>query len=254
MLLMIGYALAVGVVAGVAAWAFRLLIGLTHNLLFLGTMSVQYDANVVTAPGPWGWGVIFVPVVGAILVAWLVDTFAPEAKGHGVPEVMHAIHNENGMIRPQVAIVKSLASAISIGSGASVGREGPIVQIGSAFGSILGQIFPMNAADRSLLIAAGAGGGIAATFNAPLGGLLFTVELLMLTVNVKSMLIVATSTATATLIGRLLIGDQPSFNIPALQQALPEALDLPTLGVLLVLAILGGALSALFIRALYKAE
>jgi len=253
-LVLVAYAILVGCVAGIAAWAFRLLIGLVHNILFLGSFSTSYDANLHTAAGPWGWGVIFVPVVGAILVAWLVSTFAPEAKGHGVPEVMHAIHNQDGIIRPQVAIVKSLASAISIGSGASVGREGPIVQIGSAFGSILGQIVPMTAADRSLLIAAGAGAGIAATFNAPLGGLIFAVELLMLVVNVHSLLVVAIATVTATIIGRLLIGTQPSFDIPALQNALPEVIGLPTLAALLAMAVLGGALAALFIRALYKAE
>ena len=251
---MIVYALLVGCIAGLAAWLFRILIAVVHNGLFLGTFSLKYDANIHTAASPWGWGIIFVPVIGAILVAFLVNTFAPEAKGHGVPEVMNAIHNENGMIRPQVAIIKSLASAISIGSGASVGREGPIVQIGSAFGSALGQIMPMTAPDRSLLIAAGAGAGIAATFNAPLGGLIFAVELLMLTVNVHSMLIVAISTVTATFISRALIGQQPSFDIPALQHALPESLGFPVLVALLILAILAGVLAALFIKALYKAE
>ena len=87
---------------------------------------------------PWGVGVVLVPVVGALVVAWLVKNFAPEAKGHGVPEVMDAIYYNQGRIRPRVAVIKSLASAVSIGSGGSVGREGPIVQIGSAFGSTLG--------------------------------------------------------------------------------------------------------------------
>jgi CIC family chloride channel protein len=130
----------VGIVAGFGAVVFRALIGFFHNLLFLGRASTAYDANVHTPPGPWGPFVIIVPVVGAVAVAFLVRTFAPEAKGHGVPEVMDAVYNRKGIIRPVVSVVKALASAISIGSGGSVGREGPIIQIGSSFGSTLGQI------------------------------------------------------------------------------------------------------------------
>ena len=122
-------ALGVGVVAGVGAWVFRCLIGLFHNLLFLGQFSFYYDANRHTADNPWGAGVILVPVAGALGVAWMITRFAPEAKGHGVPEVMDAIYYAGGKIRPVVALVKSLASALCIGSGGSVGREGPIIQI-----------------------------------------------------------------------------------------------------------------------------
>ncbi len=124
---------------------------------------------------PWGAWIILAPVLGAIVVAFLVKTFAPEAKGHGVPEVMDAIYHQDGRIRPIVAVIKSLASAVSIGSGGSVGREGPIIQIGAAFGSTLGQLIAMPARQRAMLIAAGAGGGIAATFNTPLGGIVFAV-------------------------------------------------------------------------------
>ena len=126
-----------------APWRFRDLIGLIHNLLFTGHALVHYDANVFTAPAPWGALVILVPVLGAVGVTFLVTNFAPEAKGHGVPEVMDAIYYKSGVIRPVVALVKSLASAIAIGSGSSVGREGPIIQIGSALGSTLGQIIRM---------------------------------------------------------------------------------------------------------------
>ena len=101
-----------------------------------------------------------------------MKNFAPEAKGHGVPEVMDAIYYNDGKIRSVVAVIKSLASALSIGSGGSVGREGPIIQIGAAFGSTLGQLIAMAVRQRAILIAAGAGGGIAATFNTPIGGVL----------------------------------------------------------------------------------
>ncbi|MGB7967703.1 MAG: chloride channel protein, partial [Methylocella sp.] len=158
-------ALAVGVIAGFGAVVFRAMIGGFHNLLFLGLWSFDYDANVHTPSSPWGAWIILVPVLGAIGVAFLVKTFAPEAKGHGVPEVMDAIYHKDGRIRPVVAVIKSLASALSIGSGGSVGREGPIVQVGAAFGSTLGQLVAMPARQRALLIAAGGGGGIAATFN-----------------------------------------------------------------------------------------
>ena len=185
---MCAYALAIGVIAGVGAWGFRMLIGLFHNVLFLGQFSFVYDANAHTPLSPWGAGIILVPVIGALIVTWMVENFAPEAKGHGVPEVMDAIHYNQGNIRPVVAIVKSVASALCIGSGGSVGREGPIIQIGSAFGSTLGQIAKIPVNQRITLIAAGAGAGIAATFNAPLGGLVFAIELLLVSINVRTLL------------------------------------------------------------------
>src|SRR5262252_9424511 len=158
-------AVAIGVIAGFGAVVFRGMIGGVHNLLFLGHFSFDYDANLHTPASPWGAWIIFAPVLGAVVVAFLVKTFAPEAKGHGVPEVMDAIYYHDGKIRPMVAAIKSLASALSIGSGGAVGREGPIIQIGSAFGSTLGQLLPMPPRQRAVLIAAGAGSGIAATFD-----------------------------------------------------------------------------------------
>src|SRR5271157_1249892 len=209
---------AVGLVAGFGAVVFRDLIGAFHNLLFLGRFSFYYDANLHTAPSPWGAWVIFVPVLGAVGVAYLVKTFAPEAKGHGVPEVMDAIYYNDGKIRPVVAVIKSLASALSIGSGGSVGREGPIIQIGAAFGSTLGQLIAMPARQRAVLIAAGAGGGIAATFNTPIGGIVFAVELMLPAVTAMSLFSVALSCITATFIGRSFFGVLPSFNVPSLMQ------------------------------------
>ena len=166
-----------------------------------------------------------VPVAGAIVVAFLVKTFAPEAKGHGVPEVMDAVYYHEGKIRPVVAVVKSIASAISIGSGGSVGREGPIIQIGAAFGSSVGQVISMPTRQRAMLIAAGAGGGIAATFNTPIGGIVFAIELMMPVVSPMSLLCVALSCITATYVGRSFFGVLPSFNIPSL--ALVEGPGVP---------------------------
>ena len=131
----------VGVVAGLGAVFFRGLIAFFHNLFFLGKFSVFYDANVHTPSSPWGVFIILAPVVGAIGVTFLVKNFSGEAKGPGVSEVLDAVFYDRGIIRPVVAVVKALAAALSIGSGGSVGREGPIIQIGSSFGSTIGQIF-----------------------------------------------------------------------------------------------------------------
>ena len=131
-------AVALGAIAGLGAWVFRALIALFHNLLLLGELSLHYDTNVHTAAGPWGPAIVLAPLIGAIGVVFLVEHFAPEARGHGVPEVMDAIYYKKGVIRPVVAAVKALASGLSIGSGGSVGREGPIIQIGAAVASWVG--------------------------------------------------------------------------------------------------------------------
>ena len=134
----------VGVVTGVGALVFRVMISVIHNLFFLQTFSLTYDSSLFTPGNPWGAAVIFVPVIGGIIVTFIVSNFAPEAKGHGVPEVMDAIYYKGGAIRPVVAAVKSIASAVAIGTGAAVGREGPIIQIGSALGSTFGQILKLT--------------------------------------------------------------------------------------------------------------
>jgi chloride channel protein, CIC family len=171
-----------------------------------------------------------------------------------VPEVMDAIYYKSGVIRPVVAVVKSLASALAIGSGAAVGREGPIIQIGSALGSTLGQMVRMAAGQRITLVAAGAGAGIAATFNTPIGGVLFAIELMMPEVSVRTFLPVAIATGTATFIGRIFLGQQPAFAVPHLA---PLSID-PSAAVLLCLyAALGaitGLAAAAFIRVLHLVE
>jgi CIC family chloride channel protein len=244
----------VGVVAGLGAVGFRDLIALFHNLLFLGKLSVFYDANVHTPSSPWGPFVVLVPVLGAMGVAFLVQNFAPEAKGHGVPEVMDAVYYDKGIIRPVVALIKSLASALCIGSGGSVGREGPIVQIGSSFGSTLGQLIRMPTWQRITLIAAGTGGGIAATFNTPIGGILFAVELMLHEVSVKTIVPVAISTVTATYIGQIFFGPRPSFVIPRFETPYFH-LDNPLVLVsYLVLGVILGVISTIYIKSIYGFE
>jgi chloride channel protein, CIC family len=247
-------ALGLGIVTGLGAVLFRDLIGFIHNLLFAGHASIHYDANIFTAPSPWGPLVILVPVLGAVGVTFLVTNFAPEAKGHGVPEVMDAIYYKGGIIRPIVALVKSLASAIAIGSGASVGREGPIIQIGSALGSTFGQIIRMPAGQRIALVAAGAGAGIAATFNTPIGGVLFAVELMMPEVSVDTFLPVAIATGAATFVGRWFFGDAPAFHVPPLQAMAVDSSAVLVLALFALLGALSGVAAAGFIQALHLAE
>jgi len=247
-------AVVIGAVAGLGAVGFRGLIALFHNLLFLRTLSFTYDANVHTPASPWGVLVILVPVVGALGVAFLVQNFAPEAKGHGVPEVMDAIYYNKGVIRPVVAVVKSLASALSIGSGGAIGREGPIIQIGSSFGSTMGQLIRVPMWQRITLVAAGAGAGIAATFNTPVGGVLFAVEIMMHEVSVRTLVPVAISTATATYLGRVFFGPHPSFIIPGFQSPYFHLTNPAVLLTYVGLGILMGLVSALYIRSIYGFE
>src|SRR6202167_3292639 len=247
-------ALGLGIVTRLGALLFRGRIGLIHNLFFTGHAVIHYDANVFTAPAPWGALVIAVPVLGAVGVTFLVTRFAPEAKGHGVPEVMDAIYYKGGVIRPVVALVKSLASALAIGSGSSVGREGPIIQIGSALGSTLGQIVRMPAGQRIALVAAGAGAGIAATFNTPIGGVMFAIELMMPEVSVETFLPVAIATGTATFVGRWFFGDTPAFHVPALQVMAVDPSALAVLALFAVMGALMGVAAAGFIRGLHWSE
>ncbi|CAB3795930.1 Voltage-gated ClC-type chloride channel ClcB [Paraburkholderia fynbosensis] len=248
-------AFVVGIVTGLGAVVFRGLIGFVHNAFFLGHFSFVYDASHFTPAAPWGVWVILVPVVGGLAVTWIVSTFAPEARGHGVPEVMDAIYYKRGVIRPVVAVVKSIASALAIGSGAAVGREGPIIQIGSALGSTLGQVVRMTAGQRITLVAAGAGAGIAATFNTPIGGVLFATELMMPEISVNTFLPVAIATGTATFIGRLFFGAAPAFFVPAQLGAIPNQPGSAfTLILYALLGVVAGAAAALLIQALHWAE
>jgi CIC family chloride channel protein len=247
-------AIVVGVITGFGAVLFRALIGLIHNIAFLGSFSIDYDASIFTPPSPWGPFIIVVPLIGGLIVTFLITNFAPEARGHGVPEVMDAIYYKDGMIRPVVAVIKSLASALSIGTGAAVGREGPIIQIGSAIGSTLGQIVHMAPWQRITLVAAGAGAGIAATFNTPIGGVMFAIELMMPELSARTFLPVALATGAATFIGRIFFGIHPAFAIPNALLASQAPASLDALVLYALLGALIGIAAAAFIRGLSLAE
>ncbi len=243
-------AVVVGLVTGLGAAIFRLLVALVHNLAFYGEFSWSYDATAFGPPSPWGPLIIAAPVLAGLVVVWLVHNFAPEARGPGVADVIHAIYYREGMIRPVVAVVKPLAAALSIGSGASVGREGPIIQIGAAFGSTFAQGLRLEPWQRITLIAAGAGAGIAATFNTPLGGVLFAVELLLPEISPRTFLPVVIATGTATYLGRLFFGPAPVFALPQDTGAAVGDVGLITLFLLALLGVLSGLAAFAFIRTL----
>jgi CIC family chloride channel protein len=239
---------------GFGAVALRWLIGFFHNAFYNGTFSIFYDANVTEGPSRFGDWVFLSPVLGGLVVVFLVQRFAPEAKGHGVPEVMDAVFYKRGNIRGQVAIVKSLASALSIGSGAAVGREGPIIQIGAALGSAFSQFIKLATSQKITLLSAGAGAGIAATFNTPLGGVLFALEILLPEVSNRTFLPVVVATGAATTIGRILIGPAPAFVVPDIQLSLAQALGMQEAIAFVLLGILCGVASWAFIRLLVLME
>ncbi|MDD7910339.1 chloride channel protein [Pseudovibrio exalbescens] len=248
------FAVAIGVVAAAGAVIFRFLIAVVHNFFFYGKFSFAFDANHVGEPSPWGAGIILAPVIGGLIVVYLVRTFAPEAKGHGVPEVMYAIYHKRGNVRGIVAVVKSLASAISIGSGASVGREGPIIQIGAAFGSSLARAFNLVRWQKITLLAAGAGAGIAATFNTPFGGVLFAVEILLPEFSNRTFLPVVVATATATYVMHVVLGVETAFFVPTATDIQHGAIAIEQLAGFAILGFLAGFVSWAFIRVLEKCE
>ena len=254
LLTLCGLALIVGIATGLGAVFLRDLIGLAHNAFYNGTLSFHYNANLLEAPSRFGVFVALSPIVGGLIVVFLVLRFAPEAKGHGVPEVMDSVFYKRGDIRWQVAVIKSLASALSIGSGAAVGREGPIIQIGAAIGSTFGRAIRLSTWQKITLLAAGAGAGIAATFNTPLGGVMFALEILLPEVSNRTFLPVVVATGAATTIGRWLIGPDPAFAVPEMQFTLAQAAQGQAAIAFALLGVLCGVAAWAFIRLLVAME
>lgn len=194
-------------------------------------------------------GRFLVMAFAGLVVGYIVSRWASEAKGHGVPEVMEAVAIRGGRIRPRVAAIKVLASSITIGAGGSAGREGPIVQVGSALGSTLGQLLHFSNERVRTLVACGAAAGIAATFNAPIAGSIFALEVILGRFTVRYFGAVVLSAVSASVIGRVFLGDKPAFNVPA------YSLDhFGELGIYIVLGFLAALVAVIFIRMLYRAE
>jgi chloride channel protein, CIC family len=203
-------AAAVGLAGGFGAVGFRSLINYFQTLAYGG------EGNMLTLVQTIPWYMrICIPAAGGLVVGLLVYKFAREAKGHGVPEVMEAVALKNGLIRKRIVFIKALASAICIGTGGSVGREGPIVQIGSAIGSTMGQILRVSGDRMRTLVGCGAAAGIAATFNAPIAGSMFALEIILGDFGLATFSPIVISSVMATAVSRHFLGDFPAFIVPA---------------------------------------
>ena len=245
-------ALVVGAGSGLGAVAFRYLI---YFFTWLATGHVEFgqQGRVASSHLPWlGLGFfVVIPVIGGLVYGPLIYRYAREARGHGVPEVMIAVAEEGGRIRPQVAAVKSVASAVCIGAGGSVGREGPIVQIGSALASGLGQWVRMPESRLRILVACGAAGGIAATFNAPITGVFFGVEIILREFSIEAIFTVMLSALAADLVARQFLGSAPFLS------GLPPGIALHHLSSYLlvsVLAVIAALTGLAFAKILYATE
>jgi CIC family chloride channel protein len=237
-------AIFIGILGAFGAIGFRFLIKLTHRLFF---QTWEYSLTIVE--GMDWWVRIILPAIGGLLVGPIVYFFAREVKGSGVPEVMEAVAIVGGTIRVRVVIAKAIAAAITIGSGGSAGREGPIIQIGSAIGSSFGQFLSVSARRLRTFVGCGAAAGIAATFNAPIAGALFAVEVILGDFAVTQFSPIVISSVVATVISRHFIGDFPAFRVPAYEVVSAYEFIPYT-----ILGILAGLIAVLFIISVYKSN
>ena len=234
----------VGIGGGLGAVGFKLLLDLSH----FSAWQVSGDFPSIIS----GWSTVFIlliPTAGGLVVGLLTWFLAREAKGHGVPEVISAIVRKRGIIRPRVVLVKALASAVCIGTGGSCGREGPIAQIGSAWGSMVGQWMPWKRDRVRVLVGSGAAAGISATFNAPVAGVIFALEILLRDFSLKNLTPIIVSGVMAVTVSHTLLPEHTIFTIPQYQVNHPvELLFYALLG-------LGAAVVGVsFIRCLYFME
>jgi CIC family chloride channel protein len=231
----------IGVFGALIAIAFRWMISAFQEVFFVGGSPVD---------NPLGVWILVVPAIGAVFVGVLVYWVAPEVKGAGVADVMRGLVANRGRFRARVPVMKALTSAITLGSGGSGGREGPIVQIGASFASAIGQRLKLTTTELRIMVACGAAGAIAATFNTPIAGAVFALELLLLEFKTRSFIPLIVSTVFATLVSRSYFGDYPTFDIVA-----DYRLENPyELVFYLGLGLLAGLAGVMFIKVFYKME
>ena len=222
---------------------------------------IEYAREIAYGDGEHGglysgrvWMLIVLPTVGALVVGHITYFFAREAKGHGVPEVMDAMYRLGGNIRPRVAGAKAVASALTIGSGGSAGTEGPIIQIGAAIGSSVGQFLNIERRQMSIVVACGVAAGIAAIFNAPIAGVLFALEIFLKDFSFRTFTpVVFSSVISCSVMHWILEKDAAIFEVSALREAgyVFAGVELP---LFLILGLLAALASVLYIRALYFTE
>ncbi|OQY24713.1 MAG: hypothetical protein B6I37_02890 [Desulfobacteraceae bacterium 4572_35.2] len=237
-------AVVIGLVTGTLAVFFRFLLKEVTTFFW----SQPYDLVAATSSMPW-YQIMLIPIVGGLILGPIVERFAPETRGAGVPEVIESVVVHEGNIRHRTTLLKMFSTLLSLGCGASVGREGPVVHIGSSVGSSLAQLLRMSPEWKRVFLACGASAGIAATFNAPMAGMLFAAEIILVDFQVNYLSQIAVSAVTATVVSHHFLGSFPVFNIPQFQ--LVSYWEIPFY---LVLGLLAGVLSILFIRAISKIE
>jgi CIC family chloride channel protein len=237
-------AVAVGLLGGFGALLFKKLIfGLQG--LFWSTPDMSPDSLAAVA---W-YRRLLLPALGGAIVGPMIYFLAREARGHGVPEVMIAVITRNSVIRPVVVLVKTLASAVSIASGGSVGREGPIVQIGAAIASTTGQMLRLHPVKLKTLVGCGVSAGIAATFDAPMAGTLFSLELIVADFGLSAFTPILVSAVAATAVTRHFHGDITEFVLP-----LFTMVSLWEFGLYLILGLVAGGVGFAFSRSIYIAD
>ena len=249
--MMLFLTLIVGILAGIGSLLFRGLIAVFHNLFFYGRLNFIYTDTYHTSTSIWGIGIIFIPMIGGLAVIWLINTFANEERGLSVPEIMYKMHSKNAKVKPSVALVKTLASSISISSGASIGREGPVMHIGASIGSVLCSIFNLSMEHRRALVAMGIASSTAALFNAPMAGIVFALELFVVSYNVFTVLMIIFAASTACYINNLIMGSAPIFSVEGVLYLHGFIPIIIALILFTLLGILIGVLSVLLIRGVY---
>ena len=235
-------ALLVGLIAGLGAVALREMVELFDQILLgdLGSLLTDFGGD---------WMIIWVPVLAAIPVAWIVIRFSPESRGNGVPEVMSAVETQGGRIRPRVAPAKALASAVTVGSGGSVGQIGPVAQVSAALASGLGRLMRQPPEMMTLLVAGGAAGGVSASFNAPIAGVFFALEVILRRFNVRNFTLVVVSSVIATMVAIAIQGDEPGIAIPRY-----ELVSSIEIGFYALLGLAAALVGIFFFRLVYLAE
>ena len=240
-------AMVIGVVATFVAWALLQLIGLFTNLFYFGHWSSALVSPAGNHLGAWA---VLIPVAGGLIIGLMARYGSERIRGHGIPEAIESILLNGSRVRPRLAILKPLSSAISIGSGGPFGAEGPIIMTGGAFGSMIAQLLHLSSAERKTLLVAGAAAGMAATFGAPMAAVLLAVELLLFEWKPRSLIPVALASVTAGAGRRYVLGMGPLFPVPAHPAFIgPEGL----LGCVIA-GLLAGAASAALTWAVYKSE
>ncbi len=240
------YALLIGFVGGLVAQGLLELITFFTNIFFFGRFSFAAASPAHNHLGLW---VILIPPIGGLVVGLMVHYWEPTLKGHGIPEAMEAVLFGHSRMRLRVAFLKPLATAFAIGTGGPFGAEGPIIQTGAAIGSLFGQAVGLTPYYRRVLLAAGAAAGMAATFTAPLAGILVAVELLLFEFRARSFIPVSFAAAVATGVRIYFVGWAPLFATPAFKLR-----DMNELWLFALMGVLMGLVGIAMIRVLFWLE